>query len=103
MLKHLTLAATTAAALFTTAPAQAGDGDFVGEIIMFGSNFCPRGYLRADGRLLPVSGNEALFSLYGTNFGGDGRTTFALPDLMARAPEAIFYCVNLVGIYPSRS
>jgi len=59
---------------------------FVGEIMMFGGNFCPRGWTNADGQLLPVNQNEALFSLYGTMYGGDGRTTFGLPDLRGRVP-----------------
>ena len=49
-----------------------------------GFNFCPRGMMEADGRLLPIAENTALFSLLGTMYGGDGRTTFALPDLRGR-------------------
>lgn len=58
---------------------------FIGQIIWVGYNFCPRGFTEADGQLLPISQYSALFSLYGTNYGGDGRTTFALPDLRGRA------------------
>lgn len=58
---------------------------FIGEIQMFAGNFAPRGYALCDGQLLPVSQNSALFSLLGTTWGGDGRTTFALPDLRGRA------------------
>ena len=57
---------------------------FVGEIRMFGGNFAPRGWALCDGQLLQVSQNDALFSLLGTIYGGDGRTTFALPDLRGR-------------------
>jgi microcystin-dependent protein len=58
---------------------------FVGEIRPMGiSGFCPRGWANADGQLLAISSNDALFSLYGTTYGGDGRTTFALPDLRGR-------------------
>lgn len=57
---------------------------YVGEIFMGGWNFCPRGSTGADGQLLPISQNSALFSLYGTMYGGDGRTTFGLPDLRGR-------------------
>ena len=57
---------------------------FLGEIIMFGGNFAPRGWAFCDGQLLPISQNQALFSLLGTIYGGDGRTTFALPDLRGR-------------------
>lgn len=58
---------------------------FIGEIIMFGGNFAPRGWALCDGQLLPISQNSALFSILGTTYGGDGRTTFALPDLRGRA------------------
>ena len=54
---------------------------FVGEIRMFAGNFAPRGWAFCDGQLLAVSQNDALFSLLGTIYGGDGRTTFGLPDL----------------------
>ena len=59
---------------------------FVGEIRMFAGNFAPRGWAFCDGQLLNVSQNDALFSLYGTIYGGDGRTTFGLPDLRGRVP-----------------
>lgn len=59
---------------------------FVGEIRMFAGNFAPRGWAFCDGQLLAVSQNDALFSLYGTIYGGDGRTTFGLPDLRGRIP-----------------
>jgi len=59
---------------------------FVGEIKMVGFNFAPRGYAFCDGQLLLISQNTALFSLLGTMYGGDGRTTFGLPDLRGRFP-----------------
>ena len=59
---------------------------FVGEIRMFAGNFSPRGWAYCDGQLLAVSQNDALFSLLGTIYGGDGRTTFGLPDLRGRIP-----------------
>lgn len=59
---------------------------FVGEIMMTGANFCPRGWVTLDGQLLPINQNQALFSLLGTTYGGDGRTTFGLPDLRGRMP-----------------
>lgn len=59
---------------------------FIGEIILFGGNFAPRGWAFCDGQLLPISQYSALFSILGTTYGGDGRTTFALPDLRGRAP-----------------
>ncbi len=57
---------------------------FIAEIIMFGGNFAPRGWAFCDGQLLQISQNTALFSILGTTFGGDGRTTFGLPDLRGR-------------------
>ena len=59
---------------------------FIAEIRIFAGNFAPRGWAFCDGQLLPISQNTALFSLIGTTYGGDGRTTTALPDLMGRAP-----------------
>ncbi len=67
-------------------PSLAAAEPFVGEIMMFGGNFCPRGWANADGQLLQVNQNDALFSLLGTMYGGDGRTTFGLPDLRGRVP-----------------
>jgi microcystin-dependent protein len=59
---------------------------FVAEIRVFGFNFAPKGWALCDGTVLKISQNTALFSLLGTMYGGDGRTTFALPDLRGRAP-----------------
>ena len=59
---------------------------FIGEIRMFAGNFAPRNWAFCDGQLLAVSQNDALFSLLGTIYGGDGRTTFGLPDLRGRVP-----------------
>ncbi len=59
---------------------------FVAEIRIFPFNFAPKGWAWCDGQLLPISQNTALFSLLGTTYGGDGKSTFALPDLQGRAP-----------------
>ena len=59
---------------------------YLGQISMFAGNFAPRGWAYCDGQLLPINSNQALFSILGTTYGGDGRTTFALPDLRGRAP-----------------
>ena len=58
---------------------------FIGEVIIFAGNFAPRGWAFCDGQLLQISSHSALFSILGTTYGGDGRTTFALPDLRGRA------------------
>ena len=62
---------------------------FLGEISMFAGNFAPRGWAYCNGQLLLISQNSALFSILGTNYGGDGRTTFALPDLRGRVPVGV--------------
>ena len=59
---------------------------FLGEIRMFAGNFAPTGWAFCQGQLLPIAQNQALFSLLGTTYGGDGRTSFALPDLRGRVP-----------------
>src|SRR5436853_5875391 len=59
---------------------------YVGEIRMFGGNFAPAGWMLCEGQLLPISENETLFNLIGTTYGGDGQSTFALPDLRGRLP-----------------
>jgi microcystin-dependent protein len=59
---------------------------FVGEIRMFAGNFAPAGWMFCEGQLLPISENEVLFQLIGTTYGGDGQSTFALPDLRGRLP-----------------
>ena len=59
---------------------------FIAEIRIFAGNFAPRGWAFCNGQLLPIAQNTALFSLVGTTYGGDGRTTFGLPNLQGRAP-----------------
>ena len=60
-------------------PARAGANPFIGEIEIFAFNFCPTGWAALNGQLLPINQNQALFALLGTTYGGDGKTTFALP------------------------
>ena len=59
---------------------------FLAEIRIMGFNFAPRGWAFCDGQILPINQNQSLYSLLGTTYGGDGRTSFALPDLRGRAP-----------------
>jgi len=59
---------------------------FIGEIMMFAGNFAPKGWAMCNGQLLPIAQYTALFSLLGTTYGGNGQTTFALPDLRGRVP-----------------
>lgn len=91
-MKYLKRVTCTAVSIFTLAatfsatpdPAAAGPDPYIGDIVSVGFNFCPRGWASAEGQLLPIASNTALFSLIGTTYGGDGRTSFGLPDLRGR-------------------
>jgi len=76
---------------------------FIGEIRLFGGNFAPRDWAFCEGRLLSINDNQALFSILGTNYGGDGITTFGLPDLRSHRPADVNYIIALQGFYPSRN
>jgi microcystin-dependent protein len=67
-------------------PARAEDVPYLGEIMLFAGGYAPRGWALCHGQLLPINQNQALFSLLGTTYGGNGQTTFALPDLRDRVP-----------------
>ena len=71
---------------------------FIGQIQPFGFNFAPRGWATCDGQLMPISSNTALFSLLGTTFGGDGRTSFGLPDLRGRSIVHVGHGAGLSNI-----
>lgn len=74
-------------ALSAISPGTASANDcFLGEVRLFAGNFTPRNWAKAEGQLLSISQNTALFSILGTTYGGDGRTTFGLPDLRSRVP-----------------
>ena len=81
---------------------QFGDTCVLGDIIL-SVNAYGSGALPADGRLMPINQNTAVFSLLGTRFGGDGITTFALPDLRTFAPQGLQYSICVQGIFPSRN
>ena len=68
---------------------------FLGEIRVFSFNFAPQGWAQCSGQLLPINQNQALFSLLGTTYGGDGQTTFALPNLKGRVP--MHFATHLLG------
>jgi microcystin-dependent protein len=78
----------------------------LGEICTFGYNFCPQGFLQADGRVLQINGNQALYSLYGNRFGGDGVSNFGLPAISSAVDAGgkghLITCVAVNGIYPMR-
>ena len=85
---HRLLVPILSAASWCASPlvASASSTPFVGELMLSGSNFCPVGWAQAAGQVMLISQNTALFSLLGTQYGGNGQTTFALPDLRGRAP-----------------
>jgi microcystin-dependent protein len=83
---RLLLAATITLTLFQT-KAQAQE-PYLGEIRMVAFNFAPNGWAKCEGQILPISPNMALFALLGTTYGGNGTTTFALPDFRGRIPMA---------------
>lgn len=68
---------------------------FLGEIRLFALNYAPKGWALCNGQMLPINQNQALFSLLGTTYGGNGQTTFALPDLQGRAPVHFGGSMNL--------
>lgn len=90
---------------------------YVGEVRSFAFGVVPSGWLPCDGRLLPIKGNVALYSILGTQYGGDGQTSFALPDLRGTAaagsqPGAAgggsvgylvtSFCIAVTGVFPTR-
>jgi microcystin-dependent protein len=80
---------------------------FIGEIRAFGFTYAPPGWAQCNGQVMQISQNQALFSLLGTTYGGDGRTTFALPDLRTSGIPAgpgitVLYCIALRGVFPPR-
>ena len=104
-LKHIGFIMLTGlVAIGGAAPASALGEDYIGLIALVGFKFCPRGTAAAAGQIMAIARNQALFSLLGTIYGGDGRTTFALPDLRGTAPiDGMRYCIALEGIFPSRN
>jgi microcystin-dependent protein len=77
---------------------------FLGQIQLLPYNFAPSGWAFCEGQELSISQNTALFSLLGTMYGGNGTSTFALPNLKGKEPDPnMHYCIALVGIFPSRA
>ena len=90
------------AGTLAAAPAP-GNQIYIGEIRTFGFNFCPQGWSATNGALLPIQQNPALFSLLGTKYGGDGRTTFALPNISMKTnppATALTVCIATTGFFP---
>ena len=85
---------------------ELGSDVYIAEIVLFGGNFAPRGYMDCNGQLLPISQYSALFALLGTTYGGDGRTTFGLPKLNKKINGKLNqprYIIAVQGVFPSRS
>jgi microcystin-dependent protein len=79
---------------------------YLGEIQIFAFNFCPVGWAPLNGQLLAISQNLALFAVLGTTYGGDGKSTFALPTakpIFTATEAALTQCIALQGVFPSRS
>lgn len=75
----------------------------LGQIQLFPYNFVPQGWLVCAGQLISVQQNAALYSLLGTQYGGDGRTNFGIPNLQGAEPiPGMLYCIAMTGIYPER-
>jgi microcystin-dependent protein len=86
MQRSLVTAALSSVLVLTSIGFAAAQSPFLGEVRLFGYNFCPQGWASAAGQLMQINQNTALFSLFGTFYGGDGKSTFALPNLQGRAP-----------------
>ncbi|WHU00800.1 tail fiber protein [Sphingomonas sp. NIBR02145] len=103
------LLASAIAAIGFALPAHAQRDAIVGQVRLIGFDFCPEGWAEADGRLLPIQGNQALFALFSSSYGGNGSTNFALPDLRKAIPTPVTdkekrlrYCVAIRGDFPRR-
>jgi microcystin-dependent protein len=104
-MKKILVSFTCLLSLAWSQPAAADGDPFIAEVMVFAGNFCPKGWAAMNGQLLPINQNQALFSLLGTNYGGNGTTTFALPTarpIFDANGVALTQCIALVGIFPSR-
>jgi microcystin-dependent protein len=86
-----------------SAPVPLALEPYLGEVILFAGNYAPRGWAFAEGQLLPIAQHQSLFAILGTVYGGDGRTTFALPDTRGDEPACMHYIIALQGVFPSRN
>jgi microcystin-dependent protein len=105
-MRKLLLTITSIVALAAPQKATAQAQPFVAQVMIFGGNFCPLGWAQLDGSLLPINQNQALFSLLGTTYGGDGKTNFRLPlakPFVVNDGAVMTQCIALQGIFPSRN
>ena len=93
--------------IFTPPPAapDTGGNQVMGSVLTFAGMFAPAGFLPCDGRTMPINGNEALFSILGITYGGDGTTNFLRPKLSLASGNggALQQCIAVTGVYPMRS
>src|ERR1700744_600774 len=92
-------------ATLASSPAFAGSNPFVGEVEIFAFSFCPAGWVVPNGQLMPINQNQVLFSLLGTTYGGDGKSTFALPVIkpiftISPGSPPLTVCMATLGVYP---
>jgi len=90
----------------TTLDAAAQSQPYIGQIMIFAGNFCPIDWAPTRGQILPISENTTLFNLIGTTYGGNGTTTFALPNTLpvdAQGAVPFTECIALFGVYPSQN
>jgi hypothetical protein len=104
IMRHVRLAALGGLLALGAGPVAAGEDDpvdYVGSLDLVGTRFCPSGSVEAAGQILSISGYDAVFAIIGATYGGDGQTTFALPDLRSKSPiEGSRYCIWLQGLFP---
>ncbi len=112
MKSHLAIAVATAAAvaissslMHNSAQAQSPGGDpYLGFVFTIATDFCPQGTAPTQGQLLPIKQNQALYSLLGTRYGGDGKTTFALPRMQGARTDTgapLSSCIAMLGVFPT--
>jgi microcystin-dependent protein len=105
MIKRVLFAFAVIAAMSGAAQAQT-QYTILGSVLIFAGNFCPFGYMPMNGQLLPINQNQALFSILGTTYGGNGTYNFALPNALpmkTATGAALTQCIAVRGIFPSRN
>ena len=107
-MKYLHVAAVAWLSLCGAASAQPDQPfvPFIGQVLIFAGNFCPRDWAPTDGAVLPINRNVALFSILGAVYGGDGRNTFALPNnqpIATKSGTPLTQCIAINGAFPSRN
>lgn len=106
-IRTLFLAVAAIAGLSSGVQAQSSTAPFLGSVMIFAGNFCPRGWYPMQGQLLPINQNQALFAILGTAYGGNGVSTFALPKanpfMTYGNKQTLTQCIAYLGVFPSRN